>query len=402
MSTGKERIDQEIKAKNKSQKLTREEEFECARIMEAGRVAKKKLDAGESLDKETENEWKEKVRCGEIAREKLICSNLYLVESAAKKYDGLIPKSMELEQLCQAGNEGLIKGIEKFDYRKGNRLSTYVMYWIRSEMYEELRKNHDISFSKKVLNDLKRMKEAQKKFLQEHGRGPSVNELAQRTGFTEKKIKRLLNFLNLMHDADSMEMLQELGKERPKDIVPESSTGLLLLLFERYSDQLEDLLFCASGTKEAVGKQCWLDFMQRREQDTDVWENKAEVVLSAKERKQIQLWIDQWHRGELIQFYKNPKQAFRNLLTPRTVAWILEQYGEEIPRADMRSAMEAFTELELSQLTDDNAPYRLISEKCGELGDIQYIWNCCTNWLYQNYQGIIYDLILEKAVSKSF
>lgn len=407
MPTSKRRTDQEVNEERKNQSvplLTREEEFECARIIEAGRDAKKKLDAGENLDKETETEWKQKVRCGEAARKKMILSNSGLVKSTAKKYLDLMSERMDrkqmFENLVQAGWEGLIKGVERFDYRKGYRLSTYAMPWIRSEMYEVLRKDHDILFTKEALNDLKKIKEAQKKFLQEKGREPSENELVKRTGFTKNKVKQFLDFLNLTQDAYSLEVLMELGKEpwRAAAQSKGNETGLLLLLFERYLDQLEDPFFCAAGTKEAIRKQCWLDFMPGWEQDADIQEKKKEVELSAKERKQIQLWIDQWHKGELIQFYKAPEQVFRDLLTPRTVAWILEQHGREIPRGDMRSAMEAFAALELCQLTDDNAPYRLISERCEELRDTQYTWNRCTNWLYKDYRDEIYDFILEKVI----
>jgi RNA polymerase primary sigma factor len=107
--------------------LTAEEEVELARALERGEQAKRAL-ASPGLDSDKARGLQEQVREGEAARRRLTESNLRLVVSVARKYMG---RGLPLLDLIQEGNIGLARAVEKFDYRKGYRFSTYAYWWIR-------------------------------------------------------------------------------------------------------------------------------------------------------------------------------------------------------------------------------------------------------------------------------
>lgn len=375
-------------------RLTLEQEIAYAKVMEAGQDAQKKMkDRQEkhALDDREAAELRRQISDGEAAKEKLIRSNLYVVASQAGEYRG---GALSFGELFDAGYEKLIEKVEQYDYRKGNRVSTYVQRWVNGGMLEALRKANPAGFAQAAVRDANTLRKKIKAVQQEENREPSEEELSKLTGFSVKRVRHLLMVLQGIR---SLEQMAE-SKEEPAAVEAlheqkPASAGLHLLLLERYYDQLTDPFFCDGDTLKAVQKLCRLEFGLEQEA-----KKKGKPALSANEQKKVDLWINQWHRGELIQFCSLPHKAFGTLLTPRTAAWFLKQYGDRIPRAEMRAAMEAFSQLDLCQLTDDQAPYRLISERCGGR-QVRAIWDSCTKWLYQNYQNDIYEFILETRLS---
>ena len=112
--------------------LTSDEEVALAQDMVAGNAAKEQLDemtqAGEEIPDEVKRELNRAVKRGERAKQRLAEANLRLVVSIAKRYVG---RGMQFLDLIQEGNLGLIKAVEKFDYTKGYKFSTYATWWIR-------------------------------------------------------------------------------------------------------------------------------------------------------------------------------------------------------------------------------------------------------------------------------
>ena len=166
--------------------LNAELEVELATRMEAGLFAEEKLTHEKKIDKKLKRELEWIVEDGKRAKNHLLEANLRLVVSLAKRYTG---RGMLFLDLIQEGNLGLIRAVEKFDYTKGFKFSTYATWWIRQAitraMADQARTIRIPVHMVEVINKLARV---QRQMLQDLGREPTPEELAKELDMTPEKV----------------------------------------------------------------------------------------------------------------------------------------------------------------------------------------------------------------------
>ncbi len=170
-----------------------------------------------------------------FARNRLIASNLRLVISIAKKYSG---SGLDLEDLIQEGNLGLMQAVAKFDPARGSKFSTYATWWIQQAIQRAIcNKGRTIRIPVHVTQQFYRLRKASKPFYQEHGRAPTASELAELTGMNVDEIAHILRSqMTVMsldgHPAgidDGDDMLDRMIPEEDEEHSPESSAEVRLL-----------------------------------------------------------------------------------------------------------------------------------------------------------------------------
>jgi RNA polymerase primary sigma factor len=166
--------------------LNAEQEVELAKRIEAGLFAEEKLNSGVKLSKEQRGDLEWIAEDGRRAKNHLLEANLRLVVSLAKRYTG---RGMLFLDLIQEGNLGLIRAVEKFDYTKGYKFSTYATWWIRQAitraMADQARTIRIPVHMVEVINKLARV---QRQMLQDLGREPTPEELAKELDMTPEKV----------------------------------------------------------------------------------------------------------------------------------------------------------------------------------------------------------------------
>ncbi|WAX80190.1 RNA polymerase sigma factor [Streptomyces sp. KMM 9044] len=170
--------------------LTAAEEVELACRVEAGLFAEEKLRLASDLDSRLALDLDRLVVMGRMAKRRLIEANLRLVVSVAKRYVG---RGLTMLDLVQEGNLGLIRAVEKFDYARGYKFSTYATWWIRQAMSRALADQaRTIRVPVHVVELINRVVRVQRRMLQERGREPTADEVAAQLGLTPERVGEVL------------------------------------------------------------------------------------------------------------------------------------------------------------------------------------------------------------------
>jgi RNA polymerase primary sigma factor len=230
--------------------LNAEQEVELAKRIEAGLFAEERLNAGITMEPKLRRELEWIASDGRRAKNHLLEANLRLVVSLAKRYTG---RGMLFLDLIQEGNLGLIRAVEKFDYTKGYKFSTYATWWIRQAitraMADQARTIRIPVHMVEVINKLARV---QRQMLQDLGREPTPEELAKELDMTPEKVVEVQKYgrepislhTPLGEDGDS-----EFGDliEDSEAVVPADAVSFTLL-----QEQLHQVLDTLSEREAGV------------------------------------------------------------------------------------------------------------------------------------------------------
>ncbi|MFL6100947.1 MAG: RNA polymerase sigma factor [Actinomycetales bacterium] len=230
--------------------LNAEQEVELAKRIEAGLFAEERLNSGSKIDAKHKRELWWIKEDGKKAKNHLLEANLRLVVSLAKRYTG---RGMLFLDLIQEGNLGLIRAVEKFDYTKGYKFSTYATWWIRQAitraMADQARTIRIPVHMVEVINKLARV---QRQMLQDLGREPTPEELARELDMTPEKVVEVQKYgrepislhTPLGEDGDS-----EFGDliEDSEAVVPADAVSFTLL-----QEQLHSVLDTLSEREAGV------------------------------------------------------------------------------------------------------------------------------------------------------
>ncbi len=179
-----------LKAIGRTSLLTAEQEVDLAKRIEAGLYAEYKLEEAETLDEGVRADLEAVAVDGRRAKAHMLEANLRLVVSVAKKYTD---RGLSLLDVVQEGNLGLIRAVEKFDYTKGYKFSTYAMWWIRQAIQRGFADSaRTIRLPVHVLEMLSKLSRVERDMHQQLGREPTPEELAVELDRTPDQIEELL------------------------------------------------------------------------------------------------------------------------------------------------------------------------------------------------------------------
>ena len=181
----------------KSKNLSSVEQTQCEDLAEKGVAAAELMissafeeNLGDELPKKAERlELETLVTTGTAARDRLTISNLRLVVSIAKRY---MNRGLSFLDLIQEGNMGLMKAVEKFDYTRGHKFSTYATWWIRQAITRAIAdQSRTIRVPVHMIETVRELNRVKREYIQSHGSAPTLEDLSKLTGMSIDKIKKV-------------------------------------------------------------------------------------------------------------------------------------------------------------------------------------------------------------------
>lgn len=204
-------LDLYFRQMSKQPLLTASQEVELAQRIEAGRAASAELELIDELSAEKHIELEDAIADGKEARRILIQSNTRLVVSIAKKYRN---RGLPFLDLIQEGNIGLMIAVRKYDYRLGNRFSTYATWWIRQSVSRALANfGRTIRIPSHMHGRISKLYRAVQQLEQEYGRPPTIQEMAEAIDMEPANIEQLLRSA-----SQPMSLDQKVGEDRDSEL----------------------------------------------------------------------------------------------------------------------------------------------------------------------------------------